>query len=357
MTKKSVIIKHSGFIQASNEYTKLERSIFNVLLYNAYDDLLSKKVHSMKVADIKKILKIKDNKNFRANERIKSIAVRLMRPIHINITGRTNLIVLKKIKDDGFTIKENDQIFLSPMPIINIKQKGVIEYQYLKYLRPLLYNPAIYGKILLSMQYVFKTKHAQALYENCMDYKGIGKTCVYELPDLKRILVGEKIKKTYKQFKYFNNLVLKPAIKHINEDTDIIIMPELFKTGRSISGVQFHFIEKDISKNSKDEKNIYDPKQKYEEKKAMVNMWVNDILEFTGHEKSKMFYYKVAWKFVLAEKEKLIYKAISETKADYVIEADIKQNKASIFNKIIQRIAKENSINLGLKKQNNQRIS
>lgn len=42
----------------------------------------------------------------------------------------------------------------------------------------------------------------------------------------------------------FKNRVLEPAIKQINELTDIYVKYEQYKTGRSISGLSFTFKQK-----------------------------------------------------------------------------------------------------------------
>ena len=74
----------------------------------------------------------------------------------------------------------------------------------------------------------------------------------------------------------------------------------------------------------------------------------NDILEFTQHPKSEMFYFKVAWRFLQAGKRDAVYHAISEAKADFH-GVELKKNKAAVFNHIIQRKADECGVDLGLK--------
>ena len=61
MEKKDVI-KHSGAIQVSaNQISLLQRKIWNVLLANAFDDLLSKDEYSIKTKDLAEILKFDSN--------------------------------------------------------------------------------------------------------------------------------------------------------------------------------------------------------------------------------------------------------------------------------------------------------
>ena len=48
-------------------------------------------------------------------------------------------------------------------------------YSYGPTLRELLHNPQMYARISLSMQNKFESKHAQALWELCVDYLGAGR--------------------------------------------------------------------------------------------------------------------------------------------------------------------------------------
>jgi hypothetical protein len=49
---KSEVIKHSAAIHMQNNITLLQRRAWNALLANAYDDLLTKDKHAMKVKDL-----------------------------------------------------------------------------------------------------------------------------------------------------------------------------------------------------------------------------------------------------------------------------------------------------------------
>ena len=60
--EKKEVIKHSGAIQVSaNQISLLQRKIWNVLLANAFDDLLSKEEYSIKIKDLAEILKFDSN--------------------------------------------------------------------------------------------------------------------------------------------------------------------------------------------------------------------------------------------------------------------------------------------------------
>ena len=149
-----------------------------------------------------------------------------------------------KLKKAGYSIDIGGKIILSLFQVVNITEKGIIEYEFNPYMADLLYNPEMYAKIKLSIQQNFINKYAVALYEVCIDYIMIGQTPYIKVIDLKRLLLGEKKKKTYKQFKFFNSKVLKPALKNINQDTDLFITPEFKRVDRKISAIKFYVSEK-----------------------------------------------------------------------------------------------------------------
>jgi plasmid replication initiation protein len=403
----SIVKKPSFIIQTSNEFTRLQRMAFNFMLRNVQDKdvLKEKKIYEIKTSELVDFLGIqKNDQNFNANKYVKRIVGQLAgRSIRINILSKSKEIIeASKMQRDGWDIKEGGKIYLSIFQAIYTDKKGIIRYQFNDYLIDFLYNPNMYSKIKLSMQKNFLTKYSIALYEICFDYIGVGQTPEIRLGDLKKLLLGDKNKKSYNKFFLFNSKVLKPAIENINNDTDILLTLEFIKKGRKVIAVKFRV--KLNPGDNKDEKqaNIFDAmtdkenkntqesavkmleglgsykipaeennntegathikdilkkqlpsnyqnqlnhSSQYEENKQKIEMYVNDILNFTHHEKSKNFYYKIAWAFVLAKKGETIHQAISEVKADFR-EKEFKKNKAAVFNSIIQKLAQKKGVDL-----------
>ena len=87
------------------------------------------------------------------------------------------------------------------------------------------------------------SKYAIRLYEFLIAWREIGKTPVIPLFDFRETL-GLEINE-YQKMINFKNRVLEPAIKQINESTDIRVKYEQYKTGRAISGLSFTFKKKD----------------------------------------------------------------------------------------------------------------
>jgi len=88
------------------------------------------------------------------------------------------------------------------------------------------------------------SKYAIRLYEFLIAWRNVGKTPVISLSEFREKL-GLEINE-YQKMVNFKSRVLEPAIKQINELTDINVKYEQYKTGRSISGLSFTFKHKKI---------------------------------------------------------------------------------------------------------------
>lgn len=89
--------------------------------------------------------------------------------------------------------------------------------------------------------------YATRLYELLVCWRSTGKTPIIEIGEFRsRIGLQEH---EYKPMNNFKNRVLEPAIKQINEHTDITVKVEQHKTGRSITGFSFKFKQKQQTKS------------------------------------------------------------------------------------------------------------
>lgn len=93
--------------------------------------------------------------------------------------------------------------------------------------------------------------YATRLYELLVCWRSTGKTPLIEIEDF-RSKIGV-LSTEYKLMSDFKKRVFEPAIKQINERTDLTVSYEQHKTGRTISGFSFKFKQK---KNRKSEKTI-----------------------------------------------------------------------------------------------------
>lgn len=97
------------------------------------------------------------------------------------------------------------------------------------------------------MQVANLNLYATRLYELLVCWRSTGKTPVIEINDFRSKL--GLLETEYKAMCDFKKRVLDPAIKQINEHTDITVKVEQHKTGRSITGFSFKFKQKQQPKS------------------------------------------------------------------------------------------------------------
>ena len=87
----------------------------------------------------------------------------------------------------------------------------------------------------------FKRKASPRLYEILkLRHYDILKPYVYEIEvEQLRELLNADDKETYKEYRYFNKMVIKPAVKEINEQTDITVTYTPKRNGKSIESLIF----------------------------------------------------------------------------------------------------------------------
>ncbi|WP_180039203.1 replication initiation protein RepM [Acinetobacter sp. YH16052] len=100
------------------------------------------------------------------------------------------------------------------------------------------------------------SKYAIRLYELIIAWREVGKVPQIELSDFRNRIGLENTE--YTAMCDFKKRVLEPAIKQINEHTDIVTTYEQHKKGRSITGFSFKFKQKQIRTEAKKDKNIGD---------------------------------------------------------------------------------------------------
>ena len=86
------------------------------------------------------------------------------------------------------------------------------------------------------------SKYAIRLYELLIAWREVGKTPQIELSEFRQKIGVENGE--YERMHHFKARVLEPAIKQINEHTDITASYEQHKRGRTISGFSFGFKQK-----------------------------------------------------------------------------------------------------------------
>ncbi|WP_035568013.1 replication initiation protein [Hymenobacter sp. IS2118] len=85
------------------------------------------------------------------------------------------------------------------------------------------------------------SKYAKRIYQLCSQWKDLGETKKYDVQDLKKTLglIDDKGNEKMKQFGQLRSFVLDPAVKQINEHTELHISYQLEKVGRSFKNIVF----------------------------------------------------------------------------------------------------------------------
>lgn len=220
--------KHVAAVRVGDTVGLFARKMWNVLLLNAYDHLLTQDFHKIKVSDLCEITGC-NTRNFK------------------NISDVLSNLMSTNVKwDIGGGCRENGtwikNMGMSTMIASAIIEDGVVVYEFSKRLSKLLYNPEIYQRISIAQQKLFKSASSLALWENCIRYVRVGSTGFAEVQEWRELLGATA--KTYDQYKDFNKFVISPSVKEINEVSSIEVQPFFKKSGRKITHIGFTVIQK-----------------------------------------------------------------------------------------------------------------
>lgn len=215
--------KHVAAIRISNDVGLIPRKMWNVLLLNAYDSLLTNQQHNISL----KVLTEAVGFNSRNYARIRESLEKL------TSTGVT-WDVGGKATEAG---KWNKNFAASSLLAWGKVEDGILSYGFSPILAELLFNPDIYQRISIAQQRLFKTAYGLALWENCVRYSNTGSTGMITVEEW-RLLLGATAK-TYDEYRRFSQKVLSPAIKEVNKVSNIEIKMKTKRTNRRVSHIGF----------------------------------------------------------------------------------------------------------------------
>jgi plasmid replication initiation protein len=217
--KKQEVKKHVATIHCSNTLSLLQRKISNALLFYAYSELLSRDEHTITIKQLCTLIGYKGNNHAAIKDAMKGLIATVV---------EWNVI-------DNVT---NDEDWTASSILASVRIKGPIcFYAYSPRMKELLYSPAIYGKINLTIQAKFKSNYGLALYENCARYESLSHTKWFNL-DIFRRLMGVPDNQ-YVIFRDFKRRVLNKAIEEVNAHSAIFIIPQFKKELRQIVAIRF----------------------------------------------------------------------------------------------------------------------
>lgn len=221
-TGLSELKKHVAAIHINNKLSLLQHKIANILLLLAYDDLLIKEEHTVRVGHLAKLAGFDSNDH----ELLKQSLVAL---------AETSL--QWNILNEG----KKGEWGVSTMLAQAVIDKGECRYAYSPELRRKLYKPEIYARINLAVQQTFTSGYALKLYENCVRYRDVHSTGWWSVEIFKSLLGIDEDE--YRNFKDLNKWVIKPSIVQINGGSDITLDVEYKRENRKIVKLRFHVEE------------------------------------------------------------------------------------------------------------------
>jgi len=212
-TARLVLKKHSAVIQMSNVVTGVQRKAWNVLLYHAREALrqgFEGDTFEVSLAEVRRWTGIEATDNVK----LKKALLDLMSvKVEVNLLGKDT---------------EEWEAFVL-LPWVAIRQ-GVIQFGLAPRLRQVLVHPRMYAPLDLGILRGLRGKYAIALYELARDYVG-AEVPLMSLDEFRKIMGVRP-----DEYRRFDNLlarVILPAVREVNEVTDLEVSYTLFRDRKS----------------------------------------------------------------------------------------------------------------------------
>lgn len=223
--------KHVAAIRISNDIGLMARKMWNILLLNAYDSLLTQQQHSLALGVLSDAMGTNSRNYTRLRESLEKLVT----------TGVT--------WDVGGTAIAAGQwsknFSVSSLLAWGKVEDGILYYGFSPILAELLYNPEIYQRINIAQQRLFGTSYGLALWENCVRYSNTGSTGLLSVEDWRKLLGATA--KTYDEYRRFSQKVLAPAIKEVNDVSNIELKLKVKRTDRKVTHLGFQVVRKEAS--------------------------------------------------------------------------------------------------------------
>lgn len=226
-TKKSVGKPSPSGLVVFGALSLLQRKLTNALLHHAQPDLMAKNGHEIGMGYLSELIGFNSHDFIRFKEALHGLA---HESVEWGLRRKAGLIetwgilpVLAEVQIDG--------------------KAGICRYAYDPLLREKLYNLGVRATINLDIQKKFGSKYALALYENCVRCRDMGSIDWMGVETFRQML-GCDTQAHYQEFKHLNNLVIKPAIREVNETSDIEVTPEYKRQSRKVQSVRMKIADK-----------------------------------------------------------------------------------------------------------------
>lgn len=220
--------KHVAAVHVSGELSLIERKLVNVLLLNAFDNLLSEEEHTIPQALLSTMIGWERSNNSKSlREALSNIA-----------TTRIQFDVLEHGEPDEWGV-------VTALASAKLRG-GICTYAYAPELKRRFANPDIYALINVNVQRQFQGVYALALYENCIRFKRTKSTGWISVENWRKLLGVTKydankqpIPSAYDSFKVFSSKIVKAAVAEVNDVSDINVSPEYRRENKSVTHIRF----------------------------------------------------------------------------------------------------------------------
>lgn len=214
--------KHVAAVHMSGELSLLERKLVNIMLLNAYDNLLTQTIHTMPVAILLEML------GWSPDGGVEDLKVALE-----NIL-RT--VLSYDVLNKNGTKRKRAWVASTLLAGAKIED-GVFSYTYSQFLAEEMAHPEMYATLNLGVQNEFRSGYALNLYENCLRFKNVGSTGWIEIGLWRQLLGAESTH--YDNFKNLSRDVIKRSVIEVNKVSDIEISPEYQREIRKVKNIRF----------------------------------------------------------------------------------------------------------------------
>lgn len=217
--RREAVKKNVAAIHVSGKLTLLQRKLSNVLLLNAYDNLVTRPSHQIDARTLALMVGYNSNDTETLRSSLRGLAETVAEWDMLGKSGKQEWGVSSLLSYARLS-------------------GGICEYAYSPALAEKLHDPDVFAMINIRIQSAFGSGHALALYENCYRFINVGSTGWWDLGTFRR-LVGVDESDYYRTYKHLNAKIIKPAVKEVNTISNIVIEPEMRKMGRKVTDIRF----------------------------------------------------------------------------------------------------------------------
>lgn len=260
-----MVAKPSPAVRSQANETCVQRKTWNVLFANAFDELRNPHVlqHKIPLQDLMTFIGFGRSKN---TGYLKQQLLDLMRT---PVTW-------------GVVDERGNEIWEASAALAAARfRDGICYYEYSSVMREKLCQSQRFALFDLAEQRELSTLAAVALHENCAGYRKMQQSPALPLTTWRRLLGADA--KTYDDFRRFNEKILNPAIKQVNNFTSYEIEPDYIRLDKRVVGIRFLIQYRGrTSDSTTDEEEQGGEGEDIEALPLLVRQLMNDILLTRG---------------------------------------------------------------------------